>query len=567
MKRPSTGGARMSMAPGSSRTSMAPPRSGGLPRASVGGNFAESAGPSTASRNSMRKSFAPGSQPPPSARRSSQYGRPSMGAPANSNSFFASTQKAVQKDPRPLKSPQFRQKMQQEIQDYLLNNNYEMEMQIQLMPNTLVSPTQKDFYSMFQWLYCRLDPNYRFTAPKPETEVMPLLNNLRYPFATTITKTQLTAVGSANTWPSLLGMLYWMMELAMITDRYKSNAYDQAAEQEGVDISAQKYVFQYMAKCYNAWLAENDDHEEFEKELEAAFEERDAGLLEELRELQAGNIRRKRELETLDESHQPLKKLHEEKQVLEDDAKKYAAFIEHLDSKIKRHGEVIDKLRGEVVTLGEMREKTERLKADLQNKVDAQGLTPQDIDRMNNEREKLNQGLQQVSNKLTEAQNKLVEQEIAAQSKLEELERAASRYNKLAYQIGITPASAPKARGREYELQILPLADLEDARGESDKLTIDSRTGYQPSQILNVDLRHEVRPFLEQLRQEISGKIHSAVDDSMKHQELIDRVGEALTDKKDELDTLEAKVQAANNEYQELKEVCFGAIISNPDIS
>ena len=282
-------------------------------------------GTSTIKRNSVRKSMAPGSQPPPSARRSSQYGRPSM--VNNNSSFFTTVKTSVTKDPRPLKNPQYKQRMAAEVLDYLLENNFEMDMKYQLPQNALQSPTQKDFYHIFQWLYKRLDPNFEFLAPKPETEVLPMLNNIRYPYTSFITKTQLTAVGSANTWPSLLGMLHWMMELAQITDRYRSGEYDAVAEEEGVSIVAEKIVFRYVTKCYNAWLQENDDHSEFEAELQETFEERDAVFLDELAQLEAENEAYKKELEELDESHQPLKKLQEERKVLEEDATKFERYI------------------------------------------------------------------------------------------------------------------------------------------------------------------------------------------------------------------------------------------------
>lgn len=41
----------------------------------------------------------------------------------------------------------------------------------------------------------------------------------------------------------------------------------------------------------------------------------------------------------------------------------------------------------------------------------------------------------------------------------------------------------------------------------------------------------------------------------MKTQEFIERITEALADKKDELETLNARLSAVQNEYQDLKEV------------
>jgi kinetochore protein NDC80 len=549
MKRPNTG----------ARMSMAPPRTGGMSsggmRASMGGNLLESGGGSTVKRSSVRKSMMPMSQPPASvARRSSAYaGRPSMGGPSSSSGsgFFTNTKNPMQKDPRPLKDPAFKRKMQTEIQEYLLENNFEMEMKHQLPPTALSSPTQKDFYHIFQWLYMRLDPNYVFSQVKPETEVLPLLANLKYPYTTTITKTQLTAVGSGNTWPTLLGMLHWMMELAQVTDRYRLGDMDHYAEEEGHTIGVDKIVFNYTAKCYNAWLNENDDHEEFEREMMEAFDERDAVFNEQLKAAQEENEAYKAELDELDEKMQPLQQARDQRAVLEEDIKKFAQFVEFLEGKYEKLKETILKIRAEMDGANLELEAANAQKLSLQEQVDRQGLSPADIDRMNSEKEKLNQGANQIAEKLKEAQAKLETHEDLAISKLEALEHAVGRYNQLAYQIGITPSSAPQAAGRDFELQILP---LQQDGGEGGNLLLDARTGYQPGQTLNVDIRNTVKPFLEDLRRGISSSIHNTMDESIKTSEHIDRIVEILADKKDELETLEAKVQSTNNEYQEFKE-------------
>ncbi|KAI5788458.1 HEC/Ndc80p family-domain-containing protein [Geopyxis carbonaria] len=559
IKRTSGMGPRPSLAPpASSRMSMAPRH--GLQRSSSGGNMAD-LGLSTVKRDSAhkfsassRKSVAPGSsqQSAASARRSSVYMRPSMGGFSHANSFFATTQTSInQRDPRALKDPAFRAKMAQEVMDYLLQNGFEMDMKYQLNPNALRSPTQKDFVAIFQWLYHRLDPAYTFV--KVENDVLQLLKNLRYPWANSITKSQLTAVGSQNAWPIFLGMLHWIMELAQIADQCESGEFDHRAEAEGVDVGADKIMFRYITKCYQAWLAEDDDHEEYEQEMAAAFEERYSGYGDDLEMMEAENKRLKKELADLDDGNDPLKKLSEAKALLQEDTSKFVEYIKAVEKKHARTVEINDRLKAEIETAMKDLEEEERRRNTLQGQVDEQGLTPADIDRMNTEREKLNRSLSQISTKLIEAQNKQAERETEAQNKLDGLERAVSRYNTLAYKIGITPSSAPNAHGEEFEITIAPLEDSKDAN-ESGKLLLDSQTGYQPTQLLNRDLRNHVKPALTKIRGEIGQRIHAAQDEAIRHQEYIERVMEALTDKKDEIETLDAKVQAVSNEYQELKE-------------
>ena len=83
-------------------------------------------------------------------------------------SFFqqAPQPAGVPKDPRPLKDRLYQTKIGQELLDYMSQNNFEMEMKHMLSQNTIRSPTQKDFIFMFQWLYHRIDPSYRFQIGK-----------------------------------------------------------------------------------------------------------------------------------------------------------------------------------------------------------------------------------------------------------------------------------------------------------------------------------------------------------------------------------------------------------------
>lgn len=511
---------------------------------------------------SASKPYAPSSQPPPSQRRSSVMRRSSMGAAAfgQHNSFFNTAASAtVQRDPRPLRDSSYRQDVAGRLFEYVTKNGFEMEMKHALGPNALKSPTQKDFSMVFQWLYKRLDPNYRFHKAI-EHEVMPILKQLRYPYANAITKSQLTAVGSANSWPQFLGILHWMMELAVTMERFQSGRYDNAAAQEGIDITADKIIFRYVTRTYSAWMVENDDHGEFLDEMVAAFEERRSGYKEELETLAAENEQLKKELAELEEAGDPLKKLEQTQVLLEGDKVKFVEYVGHLERRIPKITASNELLKEQLDLVDrELAALTEE-KKHLQECVDKQGLTPADIDRMNDDREKLSKALSQISSKITESRLKVSEHESLASSKLESLERSVSRYNTLAYQIGIIPSSSRNASGKEFELTLLP------SQSPDNKLLVDE-AGYQPAQLLNRDLRHDIKPALNKLRQDISSRIHETQDEIIKTQESIDRIVEVLADKKDEVDTLHAKVRAAVDEYQELKETMVAeANASNAEI-
>lgn len=347
-----------------------------------------------------------------------------------------------------------------------------------------------------------------------------------------------------------------MLELILTVERYQSGEFDEAAVAEGVDVATDRIIFRYLTRCYAAFLVENDDHEEFLDDMAAEFEERQSEYKEELAVLEAENEQLKKQLEELNDGVEPLQKLEETRALLENDKKKFIDYIERLETRIERFSVTNAKLKEECEAADKELESVEREKASLQEAVDRQGLTPADIDRMNTEREKLSKGLSAIAQKITEGKMKLAEREAEAQSKLEALERAVTRYNSLAYQIGIIPASTPAAAGKEFELSIAPLSEASSSSSQSDtgKLLLDATTGFQPAHLLNRDLRHDIKPALARLRQEIGARIHEAQDESIKTQEYIERISEQLADKREEVDTLHARVNSAHEEYQELKE-------------
>jgi kinetochore protein NDC80 len=77
----------------------------------------------------------------------------------------------------------------------------------------------------------------------------------------------------------------------------------------------------------------------------------------------------------------------------------------------------------------------------------------------------------------------------------------------------------------------------------------------RPDQLINRDLRHEIRGALMKLREKLGGEVHKKQDEAIQLQEQLDRICEGLVDKKDELEGLDAKVVGAMEQYNEIKDV------------
>jgi kinetochore protein NDC80 len=526
-----------------------------------------------------RKSIAPGSfaAPTPAStsvqRRSSVYSRPSSTGPMVHQSFFtqAPAPAGVPRDPRPLKDRSYQARIGQELLDYLTQNNFELEMKHSLGQNTLKSPTQKDFNYIFQWLYHRIDPAYKFQK-NIDQEVPPILKQLRYPFEKSITKSQIAAVGGQN-WSTFLGMLHWMMQLAQMLDRFNAGEYDEACAEAGVDVSGDRIIFNFLSGAYHDWLQVGDDEDDDADKvmiphieaMAAQFQKGNEKYLQEMTVLEAENKALRDQIDELERNAPDMAKLDKHFKILEDDKKKFEDYNQNVEGKI-------DKYENRLKFLGEEMKKTEnelqqaeQERNSLQNSVDRQGLTIQDIDRMNSERERLQKGVDDTIAKLEEISARVLEKEADTSRKLEDLEQEVKRYNSLGYQISLIPSTASNTKGQDYELHLnindntFSSSRMGDSQRntspESDRLLADSTTGYHPAHLLNLDLRGLVRSNFITLKKEINERRKLAIDADMNNHDLLDNIKEAMDDKRNDVEALEHRVRAAEDEYEKTKEV------------
>ncbi|RHZ74413.1 kinetochore-associated Ndc80 complex subunit ndc80 [Aspergillus turcosus] len=565
------------------------PQQPNFQRSSSGGAFGADAGLSTVRRSVSsnifhgasvgRPSYAPGSLSATSAsqslqRRSSVFSRPSMGGPMGHQSFFTQVPNAagVPRDPRPLRDRSFQAKIGQELLEYLTHNNFELEMKHSLGQNTLRSPTQKDFNYIFQFLYHRIDPGYRFQKSM-DAEVPPILKQLRYPFEKGITKSQIAAVGGQN-WPTFLGMLHWLMQLAQMMDRFVLGEYDEACAEMGVDVSGDRIIFRFLTGAYHDWLqgGEDEDDETAEKRLvphiEAMAQEFERGnekYVQEMQVLEAENRALRDQIEELEKNAPDMAKLDKHFRILEDDKRKFEDYNQNVQGKIEKYENRIKFLEEEIQKVEAELQAAEEERSTLQSSVDQQGITIQDIDRMNTERDRLQKSLEDTTARLEETHARVMEKEAEASRKLEDLEEIVKVYNTLGYQTSLIPPSAVNAKGQDYELSLnindnsfsaSQIGGLPNRiSSEADRLLAEPFTGYHPAHLLNLDLRGMVRTSLQALRKEINERRKRAIDDDLERRNLLDNIKEAMDEKRSEVEALEHKRRAAEEEFERLKEI------------
>lgn len=483
----------------------------------------------------------------------------------------------VPRDPRPLRDRSFQARIGQELLEYLTHNNFELEMKHSLGQNTLRSPTQKDFNYIFQWLYRRIDPGYKFQKSM-DAEVPPILKQLRYPYEKGITKSQIAAVGGQN-WSTFLGMLHWLMQLAQMMDRYEAHRYetgdyDDVCTEAGVDITGDRIIFRFLTGAYHDWLqgGEDEDDEMAEQRLvphiehmSQEFARGNERYVQEMEALEAENRRLREQIEELEKNAPDMAKLDKHFRILEDDKRKFEDYNQNVKGKIDKYETRIKFLDAEIQKTDVELQETEADRAELQASVDRQGITIQDIDRMNTERERLQKSLEDTMARLEETHARVMEKEAEASQKLEDLEQLVKAYNSLGYQTSLIPSSAENAKGQDFELSLnvnenhFSTSQIGGApnriSSEGDRLLAEPFTGYHPAHLLNLDLRGAIRNSLQSLRKEINERRKRAIDDDLDRRNLLDNIKEAMDEKRSEVEALEHRRRAAEEEFDRTKEI------------
>lgn len=122
------------------------------------------------------------------------------------------SQTMMTKDPRPLRDRQFQSRMRQDVYGWLVSSGYE------ITPSAFQSITGSEFRNIFQYLVNRLDPCWPFDMEKKlDEQFLPPLKALRYPYVGQLDCKWLAAPASMHSWPALLGMLHWLVQIDKVS--------------------------------------------------------------------------------------------------------------------------------------------------------------------------------------------------------------------------------------------------------------------------------------------------------------------------------------------------------------
>ncbi|XP_006891483.1 PREDICTED: kinetochore protein NDC80 homolog [Elephantulus edwardii] len=529
-----------------------------------------------------------------SERKVSVFGKRTSG-PGSRNSqlgIFSTSEKI--KDPRPLNDKTFIQQCIRQLCEFLTENGYAYSISMK----SLQAPSVKDFLKIFTFLYSFLCPSYELPDTKFEEEVPRIFKDLGYPFA--LSKSSMYTVGAPHTWPHIVAALVWLIDCIKLYTAMKesSPSFDDGhpwGEETEDGIMHNKLFLEYTIKCYEGFMSGVDSYVEINAELQSKLKDIfnvDASKLELLAAKNKALTEQIARLEK-DREKEPsrLESLRKLKASLQVDVQKYQAYMSNLES----HSAILDqKLKSLDEDIARLELECETIKREnmhLQNTVDNQKYSVADIERINHERNELQQTINKLTRDLQDEQQQLWNEELKYARGKETIEAQLTEYHKLARKLKLIPKGAENSRGYDFEIKFnpeaganclvkyktqvyVPLKELLNQTEEEINKVLHKKMGLEDTleqlNIMVTENRRNVRTLKEEVQklddlyqhkvkedEEEDKKCANELESLEKHKNLLERgVNEGLSEAMDELDTIQREYQlVVQNTSEERRKV------------
>lgn len=475
-----------------------------------------------------------GMMPPPPNPSTVQRGgmpsrRMSMAGPVQRRSSAYTSVKAppgVKGDPRPVGDKGYQAACARNVLEFLTSHGYEY----QVTMRTLSSPTTKDYTNIMIFIVRYLDPSILKGFTKIEEEVPQLYKRLRYPF--TISKSNLTAVGSPHTWPAILAALSWVVELINYCEKAEEMRMDSADDKYRMEAE----FFEYVSESYHCFMSGDDERcEEIDAEKGSEIEEKALEVKKEAESLMSSNASLKEKIQALEMAPRPLKEAQEKLKETQDDKERFLKLVDTLQN---HHSNLVRKLaecRADITSLQTEIQMVEEENSSLRQRIAAQTVHPADIIRMNQEKSKLQSSLDDMRQQKEVLESKADSSETQLKAKFDDIEDKVSQYLSLAHRLQLVPATGKRAEGFNFDTKL-------------------DRNATTSGSMIPLDFKGIVKPTLQRIQEQYNAKARSLVKEELALTEKIDSTQDHITKHAEDNILKEKEVQGLESQYRIIKQ-------------
>ncbi|WKA00185.1 hypothetical protein VitviT2T_018569 [Vitis vinifera] len=329
-------------------------------------------------------------------------------------------------------------------------------------------PSAKDISETLKFLISQLD----FPTTKLEDDLPILLKHLNCPIK--LNKSALKAPGTPHAWPPLLGVMHWLVQIALYNDHLVSN------------LQCFDNTFVYALDSYLHYIRGDDDGmEAVDREFMGKLEKERDAVAEGVKALEKEVAEREGRLEELRSGPSAKEVVEKVRGVLEEDVKKFHAIIAEFSGRIASVEKILEEKEKELGVKVEENNRICEENEELKKRVELQTFNARDAERMKRE-------LQAVERDITEAEvarngweEKSWDLDTTIGHKFKELEALSIECNQALRRLKL-------GNGLQYVL---------NAKGSS------------PTEVLGIDYKSALKPALDSFADDINKSSMSKLEE------------------------------------------------------
>ncbi|TYG81253.1 hypothetical protein ES288_D02G284200v1 [Gossypium darwinii] len=360
-----------------------------------------------------------------------------------------------------------------------------------------------------------------FPCSKVEDELGFLLKSLNCPFK--FNKSTLRAPNTHHNWPNWLGIVHWLVQLAIYNEHLCQNSISSFAQNNSMT--------EYALECYKRFICGEDDLVEvLDKEFVQKLEKERENVVENCRALEKSVGELEAKAEGLKTGPTEKEMLEKEKNVLEEDVKKFHAMIAEFTGRVAAMEKVLEEKQKELNVKEEERNRICEENEELKKRVELQTFNARDVERMRREMQAVEKDIVEAEMARNSWEDKSWDLDSAIGQKFKELTALAMECNQAIRRLKL---------GNDFQYDL-------NAKGST------------PAEVMGIDYKATLKPELESYADKIRESSKKKFEDMIVLQQQSKEMASKIEDKKNciaelqsRIDEVEAQINLFKKEIQE----------------
>ncbi|KAK1430239.1 hypothetical protein QVD17_12839 [Tagetes erecta] len=393
------------------------------------------------------------------------------------------------------------------INSYLSSSSFPISFKLKPLPSN------KDIIETLKFVLTRL---HCPIGNKVEDDVFMVLKYLNCPVK--MNKSALKAPGTPHSFPSVLAVLHWLVQIAMYTEHLVNST--QSHSGSGYS------MFSYSLSCYLHFIRGDDDAVDREDEEFMGKLQQEKHVLSETVKVLSENAKDlEAKLEAMRSGPSLKEAKEEEKSLLEKDMNKFNDLIEQLqvhEGNVEKQMEEKEKeLRIKVEERSRICEENEELK----KQVEEQAINMRDAERMKRELQSVERDIGEAEIERNKWEEKCWDLNAVIGTKFKELEALQTECNQAIRRLKL-------GNDIQYEL---------------------NAKGTTPAEVLGMDYKLRLEPVLDSSRDEVKRSSMENLETLMSLQQLSRDIAAKIDAKRNRMGILQSQIDEMENQLNSIK--------------